>query len=159
LITIVCFALLCCAWFEQYGWSAGLFGEADTLSRAKGSNVEAIKNTGLLVSGGGSVRLCKWEDYPDHWKDPQTVKIWQALHTIIKTLNQQGQTAAGVLLATINDKSESIRQLAYYLYTLCERKNWAEEARAYNELITSWHHIVSAADDAGYAGSQVDLYD
>ena len=53
-------SLFCCAWFEQYGWSAGLFGEADTLSRAKGSNVEAIKNTGLLVSGGGSVRLCKW---------------------------------------------------------------------------------------------------
>jgi putative DNA methylase len=31
------------------------------------------------------------------------------------------------------------------LYTLCERAGLAEEARAYNELITSWSGIESAA--------------
>jgi putative DNA methylase len=33
--------------------------------------------------------------------------------------------------------SADIRQLAYRFYTLCERKVWAEDARAYNELIGS----------------------
>lgn len=39
------------------------------------------------------------------------------------------------MLARMPEKGEPIRQLAYHLYTLCERKKWAEEARAYNELI------------------------
>ena len=38
-----------------------------------------------------------------------------------------------------------MRQLAYRLYTLCERQGWAEDARAYNELITSWTGIEAAA--------------
>ena len=42
-------------------------------------------------------------------------------------------------------KAEAARQLAYRLYTLCERKNWAEDARAYNEVVTSWSGIESAA--------------
>lgn len=29
--------LFCATWFDQYGWSAGPFGEADTLARAKGT--------------------------------------------------------------------------------------------------------------------------
>ena len=40
---------------------------------------------------------------------------------------------------------EAVRQLAYRLYTLCERQGWAEDARAYNELITSWTAIETAA--------------
>jgi hypothetical protein len=39
--------------------------------------------------------------------------------------------------------------LAYRLYTLCERKGWAEEARAYNELVTAWSGIEQASADAG----------
>lgn len=41
-----------------------------------------------------------------------------------------------------------MRQLAYRLYTLCERLGQAEDARAYNELITSWTGIESAASAA-----------
>ena len=45
-------------------------------------------------------------------------------------------------------KAEAARQLAYRLYTLCERQGWAEDARAYNELITSWTGIEAAAGAA-----------
>ena len=41
-----------------------------------------------------------------------------------------------------------MRQLAYRLYTLCERLGQAEDARAYNELITSWTGIETAAASA-----------
>jgi hypothetical protein len=36
----------CLHWFEQYGWEAGKFGEADTLARAKGTSVEGVKQAG-----------------------------------------------------------------------------------------------------------------
>jgi putative DNA methylase len=72
-------------------------------------------------------------------------------------LNNSGESAAGELLAKMPEKGEAIRQLAYHLYTLCERKKWAEEARAYNELIGSWHAIVEASHDVGHKGEQAGL--
>ena len=42
-------------------------------------------------------------------------------------------------------------------YTLCERKGWAEVARGYNELITSWLGIEAASHDTGHLGSQAKL--
>ena len=58
------------------------------------------------------------------------------------------------LLAAMPDKAEPIRQLAYHLYTLCERKKWADDARAYNELITAWHAIVASSLEAGHRDTQ-----
>ena len=57
-----------------------------------------------------------------------------------------GESASGALLATLDGKAEAVRQLAYRLYTLCERLGQAEDARAYNELITSWTGIETAAN-------------
>jgi putative DNA methylase len=55
------------------------------------------------------------------------------------------------------ERQDGIRQLAYRLYTLCERKKWADEARAYNELVTSWPAIVEASHEAGHKGEQIRL--
>ena len=32
----------CLHWFEQYGWREGPYGDADTLSRAKGTSVDGV---------------------------------------------------------------------------------------------------------------------
>ena len=55
------------------------------------------------------------------------------------------RAAPAIVLAAVQDKAEATRQLAYRLYTLCERAGWAEDARAYNEIVTSWSAIESAA--------------
>jgi putative DNA methylase len=140
----------CLHWFEQNGWKQGPFGDADTLSRAKGTSVSGVKDAGVVASGGGIVRLLKWSEYPPDW-DPKTDQrqpVWETLHHLIRALKQDGETGAGQLLALTKSKAEPSRQLAYRLYTLCERKGWAEDARAYNELITSWSGIESAAGTA-----------
>jgi len=137
----------CLHWFEQHGWNESVFGEADTLARAKGTSVDGVKEAGVLQSGGGKVRLLKWSEYPADW-DPRTDKrtpIWEALHQLIRAFRQGGDSASGALLADLGDKAEAVRQLAYRLYTLCERLGQAEDARAYNELITSWSAIESFA--------------
>lgn len=79
------------------------------------------------------------------------------MHQLIRALNQQGESAAGTLLARMPARAEPMRALAYRLYTLCERKGWAEEARAYNELVTAWSSIEQAAGEAGLVGSQAAL--
>jgi putative DNA methylase len=151
--------LFCDDWFSQYGWSQGQFGEADTLARAKGTSVDGVRDAGVIESGGGKVRLLKWSEYPTHW-DPKAdtrIPVWEACHQMIRVLNQQGEAEAGSLLARMPELGEHIRQLAYHLYTLCERKKWAEEARAYNELIGSWHAIVAASHEVGHRGTQSEL--
>lgn len=140
----------CLHWFEQHGWTEGAFGSADTLARGKGTSVDGIKEAGVLKSGGGKVRLLKWAEYPTDW-DPSAdtrMPVWEALHQLIRTLKQGGESASGALLAALGGKAEAARQLAYRLYTLCERLGQAEDARAYNELITSWTGIESAAATA-----------
>lgn len=137
----------CLHWFEQYGWKEGKFGDADTLARAKGTSVDGVKQAGVIFASGGVVRLLKWAEYPADW-DPQTdqrLPVWEALHQLIRVFKSDGETGAGAVLASIQVKAEATRQLAYRLYTLCERAGWPEDARAYNEIITSWSAIESAA--------------
>jgi putative DNA methylase len=138
----------CLHWFEQNGWKVGRFGDADTLARAKGTSVDGVRDSGVVESGGGIVRLRKWSEYPADWNPQAGVRlpIWEALHQLIRALKQGGEPASGALLALLGGKVEAVRQLAYRLYTLCERLGQAEDARSYNELITSWTGIESAAN-------------
>jgi len=140
----------CLHWFEQHGWGDGKFGEADTLARAKGTSVDGVKHAGVLYAAGGVVRLFKWSDYPTDW-DPDTdirLPVWELLHQLIRVFKTDGETVAGKVLAATQGKAEATRQLAYRLHTLCERSGWAEDARAYNEIITSWSAIEAAATAA-----------
>lgn len=149
----------CLHWFEQQGWATGKFGEADVLSRAKGTSVQGLVEAGVVESGKGELRLLKWSKLPRDW-NPETdtrTPVWEALHQLIRALNQDGETAAGSLLARMPARAEPVRSLAYRLYTLCERKGWAEEARAYNELVAAWPSIEQAAADTGFKGAQGSL--
>lgn len=151
--------LFCNSWFEEYGWGAGPFGDAEVLSRGKGTSVPGVTEAGVVESGGGKVRLLRWAEYEAGW-DPKADKrnpVWESAHQLIRALNQQGESEAGALLATMPNKAEPIRQLAYHLYTLCERKKWAEDARVYNELITAWHAIVSASYETGHRDTQLGI--
>jgi putative DNA methylase len=148
----------CLRWFEQHGWAAGQFGEADVLARAKATSVAGLEQAGVLLSGGGSVQLRRWADYPASW-DPRTDKrmpVWEALHQLIRAFKKEGDAGAGQILGAVKDKAEAIRQLAYRLYTMCERRGWAEDARAYNELITSWSPIELVANAVPEA--QIEMY-
>jgi putative DNA methylase len=151
--------LFCAAWFDLYGWGSGVFGDALTLAQAKGTTVDVVKESGVVESGGGTVKLLKWAEYPAGWdpKQDNHTPIWEACHHMIRVLNVQGETASGELLARMHERAEPIRQLAYHLYTICERNGRAEDARAYNELITSWNAIVAASLERGHINEQIEL--
>ena len=149
----------CLHWFETQGWAEGKYGEADVLARAKGTSVAGVTDAGILESGKGVVRLLRWAELPSNW-NPATdnrTPIWEALHHLIRAFNLTGEAAAGALLARLPERAEPIRQLAYRLYTLCERKGWAEEARDYNELITSWQAIEATSHEVGHINEQIRL--
>jgi putative DNA methylase len=74
--------------------------------------------------------------------DPTTDKrltVWEAVHHLVERLNVHGEEGAAMLLAKMpSDLAAQARQLAYRLYSICERKGWAEHARDYNALVISW---------------------
>lgn len=146
----------CLHWFEQLGWSTGKFGEADVLARAKGTSVAGLQEAGVVEAGQGDLRLLKWAELPSDWAPEQDSRtpVWEGLHQLIRILNTQGASAAGAMLGRMSSKSDSIRSLAYRLYTLCERKGWASDARAYNELVTAWEAMQAAMAESGQTGDQ-----
>lgn len=137
----------CLSWFDQHGWDAGKFGEADILARAKGTSVDGVKQAGVAEAGGGSVRLLRWKEYAADWDPSSDVRlpVWEALHQLIRAYNTKGDAGAAKVLAQTASKAEAMRQLAYRLYTVCERKGRADDARAYNEVVTGWTGIETAA--------------
>lgn len=150
----------CLHWFDQYGWKEGRFGEADVLARAKATSVGGLAEGGVLRSGGGVVRLLRPDEYPAGW-NPQTDarrSVWETLHHLIRAQRRDGDSGAGRVLAAVKGQAEAARQLAYRLYTLCERRGWADDARAYNELITGWSGIESAAGAAS-SETQSQMFD
>jgi putative DNA methylase len=149
----------CLHWFEQHGWATGKYGEADVLARAKGTSVNGLQEAGVVESRKGHLRLLRWAELPADWSPERDARtpVWEALHQLIRALNQDGESAAGALLARMPERAEPIRALAYRLYTLCERQGWAEDARAYNELVSAWSGIEQAAAEVGIKGAQGQL--
>ncbi len=137
----------CVTWFEQNGWREGQFGDADTLTRAKGTSVDKVQRAELLEAGGGKVRLLRWADYDATWRpDPQQKQaVWRLLHGLIRVFRSQGESGAAEVLGRAKGQMGSVRQLAYRLYTLCERAGQTDDAKAYNEIVTSWDNIEAAA--------------
>ena len=139
--------MFCLDWFMANGWAAGKFGDADVLARAKGTSAAGLAQAGVAVSGGGEVRLLRWQEMPDGWDPAHDARtpVWESLHQLIRHLNLHGERAAGGLLVRCGAQAGAVRALAYRLYTLCERKGWAEDARAYNELVIAWPDIEQAS--------------
>ncbi len=50
------------AWFESFGVNEGLYGDAETLSKAKNTSVAGMQEAGIVAAAGGKVRLRRREE-------------------------------------------------------------------------------------------------
>jgi putative DNA methylase len=135
------------AWFEQHQFDEGLYGEAEVLATAKALSISHLAEAGILHSRAGKVRLLRREELAEDW-NPSTVDrltVWEVTQHLIRSLDQKGEKETANLKAKIGGMAEIARDLAYRLYTLCERKGWAEEAGYYNSLVVAWPSMVSEA--------------
>jgi putative DNA methylase len=135
------------AWFEQHQFDEGSYGEAEVLATAKALSIAHLAEAGLLRSRAGKVRLLRREELPEDW-NPATVSrltVWEVTQHLIRRLDQKGEKETANLKSKIGGMAEIARELAYRLYTLCERKGWAEEAGYYNSLVVAWPSMASEA--------------
>jgi putative DNA methylase len=132
-------------WFEQHQYEAGIYGDAETLSKAKNTSISGLAETGILTAKSGKVKLLKREEI---FKSPATKigskgNLWYFTQFLIHTLETAGEMGVTQALAEMDDIDANAKDLAYRLYTICDRQGWTSEAISYNSLVTSWNEIMT----------------
>jgi putative DNA methylase len=137
-------------WFEHSGFESGEYGVAETLSKAKNTSVAGMVNAKFLSSRGGKVRLLRPDELAADWNPATDSRLtaWEVVHQLIRVLEAGGEGAAAELVTKLGSKAEPARELAYRLYTICERKKRAPQALSYNALVQSWPEITRLAAEA-----------
>ena len=141
----------CVAWYEQYGVGERAYGEAEVLFSAKNTSFEGLQRAGVVVGGKGKVRLRRRDELDPDWNPATDRRItdWEGAQHLTRSLTAERgggvAEAARLVLGMGAERAEKARALAYRLYSLAERKRWADEAHAYNILVTSWPQIQAEA--------------
>ncbi len=136
---------LCVELFTQYAFNTVKFGDADILARAKGTSVAKLAGQDILYAAKGDVRLLTREELPDRI-DSNEDNIWLLTQQLTRAMETGGIVKCAEIVAPMfGNNAEEAKNLAYRLYSICERKNWAQEAYAYNALVVAWPEIQSKA--------------
>ena len=135
----------CVELFSQYAFNNIKFGDADILARAKNTSVQALAEHGVLMAAKGQVRLKTRDELPES-VDTHESCTWLLTQQLARAMEVGGVKAcAAIVLNIFGSNAEEAKALAYRLYTICERKNWAQEGYAYNNLVVAWPDIQSMA--------------
>src|SRR5205807_1158259 len=138
------------AWFETFGMEEAKYGNAETLSKAKNVATESLAEAGIIEAKAGKVRLLRPEEYSDNdkWNPAANhrLTVWEVTQRAIHGLDKHGENGAAKVLGSVGNLSGGVRDLAYRMYAICERKSWTQEALFYNILIASWSGISSQVD-------------
>lgn len=144
----------CVDLFTQNIFNEITFGEADVLARAKNISVGGLEDSGAVISARGRVRLRDRDEIPALNENRQFNKdwietiaesncAWLWVQSLVKIFDKAGIAGCAELLTHFEGDTESLKNLAYRLYNICEKKNWAKEGTGYNELVVEWQDILS----------------
>ncbi|WP_062529104.1 DUF1156 domain-containing protein [Demequina rhizosphaerae] len=152
----------CVKWYEQYGWEAKPYGEADVLARAVNVSVDGLVRGGVLSGAGSKVQLIKPADMDPAW-DPATddrTSVWEAVVQLCRALDSEGIEAAAALMAKIKGRTDldDVRGLAYRLYEIAQSGR-TDDAILFNNLATAWIDIKHGADKAPAERAAQDAFD
>lgn len=134
-------------WFEQYAMNPGPYGDAETLSKARNTSLASLEAAGLVESRVGKVRLRARAEFPlaPNLRNRTNLTTWEVAQRMIREfdpgeghLTVQG---AARILRQAHEVGDLARDLAYRLYTICERNGWTQEAMGYNSLVADWSDI------------------
>lgn len=73
------------------------------------------------------------------------VTVWEVAQHLVRAIDEEGEAKAADLLRKVGGLVYAARDLAYRLYSICERRGWAEDALGYNLLVTSWPRVAALA--------------
>ena len=135
----------CVDLFQQYGFNEMAYGEAQVLATAKNISIQALADRHVLYSAKSRVHLLTRDEIPDSINSNEQC-IWLLTQQLAHRFEKEGvKGCAKELAGMYGSNAENAKALAYRLYTICERKGWAQEGYAYNNLVVAWPEILSMA--------------
>lgn len=142
----------CVKWFTEFSWTEQDYGKAEQLVMRYNTSVEGLKRGGVLHSGGGRVRLIEPNALAKGW-DPladERVSVWEATVRVAAALMHEGTDRAAVLMAGTAQRVDldAVRELAYLLYSVCEKTGRSQDALLFNALGSEWADLSQAARGA-----------
>jgi putative DNA methylase len=149
----------CVQWFTEYGWERNTYGRAEQLANRHNVSVDGLERASLLRKPGGDVWLIGPGDLPADY-DPATdlrATVWEGTWHLATRLDDRGIDAAGALMAQLTVDVDAVKDLAYLLYNVCERKRRTESARLLNSLVTAWADITTASEQQPAPGGQLPI--
>ncbi len=135
----------CVELFQQFGFNEMAYGEAQVLANAKNISIEILSDRHVLHSAKSRVHLLTRDEIPDSI-DHNEECIWLLTQQLAYRFEKEGvKGCAKELAGMFGSNAENAKALAYRLYTICERKGWAQEGYAYNNLVVAWPEILAMA--------------
>jgi putative DNA methylase len=127
------------------------------LARATNTSVDGLVRGGVFKAVAGKARLLGPEDLAEDW-DPATdarVSDWEVAVRLAKALSEEGIDAAARLMGAAGQRRDldTVKELSYLLFSLSEKRGWAQTAMLFNGLGTTWNDLETAARSA--SGQQV----
>jgi putative DNA methylase len=133
------------AWFATYGFEARPSGELITLANAKNISLDALFSSGVFQNMHGRAGLIPRADLPKGWAPigDRERTVWECVQHTARVLAAAdgGAEAAATLVGQMGRMAADARTLAYRLFEIATKKNWAAEALVYNELAEEWPHL------------------
>ena len=104
---------------------------------------------GIIQSGHGKVRLLKPAELDSNWNPATDTRLthWEIVHQLIRELESNGEEGAARLTRKIPGGIDTAKELAYRLYSICERKKRSQEAQSYNALVQSFGEITKLTQE------------
>ena len=101
------------------------------------------------------------DELPANWQPEAQARltVWGVTQHLIAAVQAGGDIRASAVLRHVGGLGDIARDLAYRLYATCERKGWAQEALAYNSLVTTWPEVQRQATKYEGRPTQAHLLD
>lgn len=132
---------VCIALYSQYAFNELSFGEADVLARAKNTSIAALVRLELASAKQGSVHLLDRPELPAFTARSEE-SLWLVTQQVVQALQEQGvEGCANIVSSLRRIAPDSVKALAYRLYSLADQKGWTQEAYVYNSLVVAWNDI------------------
>jgi putative DNA methylase len=145
----------CVEWFKQFGFDQGPFGTAETLSKGTDTGIDGLVRAGVVKSAAGKVKLLSVQEIPDLY-DPEAddrTSEWEICLHLAKAVQDRGADDAARLMAAARRVPsvdlDDVKELAYLLYSIAEKKGWADTALLFNNMGTLWTDLEKLAQTAG----------
>jgi putative DNA methylase len=135
----------CVDLYSQMAFNEMPFGDANTLATAKNTSVAIMASHGTLYAQKGKVHLIERPELPTSINEHEG-SIWLLCQQLTYKMEKEGIEGCAAAIANMyGSNAERAKDLAYRLYTIAERKKWAQEGYAYNALVVAWPEIQSRA--------------